>query len=70
MTRLRGMTLSQFNGLVEDMRKAYPFKDEETKIIDTHDLSEDCNCLLELYAHDKDTGVDVRLSKGVNYDEW
>lgn len=68
MTRLRGMTLSQFNGLVEDMRKVYPFKDEQAKIIDTHDLMTDCNCMLELFAHDEDTGVDVRLSKGLNYD--
>ena len=44
MTRLKGMTLAQFNGLVDDMRKVYPFKDEQAKIIDTHDLCACLNC--------------------------
>ena len=71
MTNLRGMTIAQFNGLVEDMRKCYPFTDDQAKIIDTHDLCTDTNTLLEVYAHDKKNNVDVRLSKGINIgDEW
>lgn len=70
MTRLRGMTIAQFNGLVEDMRKVYKFKDEQAKIIDTHDLMTDANTLLEIYAHDEKNDVDVRLSKGLNINEW
>lgn len=66
MTHLRGMTLEQFNGLVEDMRKVYKFKDDKAKIIDTHDLAADANTLLELYVHDEANDVDVRLSKGIN----
>ena len=70
MTHLRGMTLEQFNGLVEDMRKVYKFKDDKTKIIDTHDLATDANTLLELYVHDDANDVDVRLSKGININDW
>lgn len=70
MTKLKGMTLAQFNGIVEDMRNVYAFKDEQAKIIDTHDLYTDSNTLLELYVHDEKNDVDVRLSKGLNFDEW
>lgn len=70
MTRLKGMTIAQFNGLVEDMRKVYKFKDEQAKIIDTHDLYTDTNTLLEIYAHDEKNDVDVRLSKGLKINEW
>ena len=64
------MTLEQFNGLVEDMRKVYKFKDDKAKIIDTHDLATDANTLLELYVHDDANDVDVRLSKGININDW
>lgn len=69
MTRLTGMTLTQFHGLVEDMRKVYPFTDEQAHIINTHDPYTNEHTQLELYAHDEETGVNVKLSKGIEVGE-
>lgn len=66
MTRLRGMTLSDFNGLVETMRKVYPFKDDEAIIVDTHEMDSDAHTQLDLFVHDKEHDVKIRLNKSMN----
>lgn len=70
MTRLKGMTITQFKDIVEDMRKVYPFTDNNAKIIDTHDEYTAANTMLEILAYDEDTGVNIHLSKGLTIDEW
>lgn len=67
MTHLTGMTLTQFNSLVEDMRKVYPFTDDQTRITNTRDMASGCNCVLELFTHDEENDVCVWLSKGIDY---
>lgn len=70
MTHLKGMTIAQFKDIVEDMRKVYPFTDDNAKIIDTHDVYTASNTLLEINTYDEETGVNIHLSKGLTIDEW
>lgn len=65
MTRARGMTIAQFKGIVEDMRKVYPFKDEDAQIVDTRDEMEDAHMVLDLYTFDKENGVGIRMHKSI-----
>lgn len=67
MTRLRGMTLTDFNNLVETMREVYPFHNDEAIIIDTHDMDSDTHAQLDLFVHDKAHDVKIRLTKGMNF---
>lgn len=69
MTRLKGMTISQFNGLVEDMRKVYPFEDDKTTIVDTRDECWDAHMRLDIRTYNEEHDVHVRLSKGIDADE-
>lgn len=69
MTRLTGMTLKKFGELVEDMRRVYPFEDDRTCIVDTRDEFWDAHRRLDIYTHDVENDVHIRLSKGIDEDE-
>lgn len=68
MTRLRGMSLTDFNNIVETMRKVYPFKDDEAIIVDTHEMDSDTHAQLDLFVYNKEHDVKIRLNKGMNFD--
>ena len=70
MTRLTGMTLKKFGELVEDMRKVYPFEDDKTTIVDTRDECWDAHMRLDIRTYDEEHDVHVRLSKGIDADEY
>lgn len=67
MNRVRGMSISQFNDTVNEMRLVYPFKDDETYLDDFTELTTGSNRQVCLHTTDKRTGVQVVLCKGV---EW
>lgn len=58
-------TITEFNKTLEIMRKAYPFEDNDTRIVNTTDHYTASNTLIELATIDKSTGVEVHLSKRI-----
>ena len=62
-------TLKQFMKTIEVMRKTYPFKDEETRIVSTYDPRTGICTLIDLVTDDKETGVEVRLTKEIEVDD-
>lgn len=69
MTNLRGMTISQFNDTIEEMRAVYPFKNSEAKIVNTIHEPSACNRQLELYTVNEAHDVKVILIKEVEIDD-
>lgn len=65
MSKLYGVTLKQFGEMVESMRKVYPFKDENTIIIDTKDQLWNAHLKLNIATHDVENDVHITLSKGL-----
>lgn len=65
MTRVRGMTLKQFNDVLEEMRTIYPYNPETTRLGDLMDMCTDSLRQVEIITTDEATGVQIVLSKGV-----
>lgn len=66
MTRVRGMTLKQFNDVLEEMRTIYPYNPETTRLGDLTDMLYNDNLRqVEIITTDEATGVQIVLSKGV-----
>lgn len=68
MNRVTGMTIAQFNEVVEEMRGIYPFKDENAYLGDLHDHLTNEQRQVELCTRDEDTGIVITMTKGVKYD--
>ena len=62
-------TIKQFNETIEIMRKAYPFKDEDTYIVKTWDYITDANTDITLITKHEETGTEVRLSRKVDVED-
>lgn len=58
-------TIKQFKDTLEIMRKAYPFTDEDTLIENCRDQYTASNTRIDLLTVDKETGVEVHLSKRI-----
>ena len=65
MTRVRGMTLKQFNDVLEEMRTIYPYNPETTRLGDLMDMCTDSLRQVEIITTDEATGIQIVLSKGV-----
>lgn len=65
MTRVRGMTLKQFNDVLEEMRTIYPYNPETTRLGDLNDMCTDSLRQVEIITTDEATGIQIVLSKGV-----
>ena len=63
MSDLIGVTLKEFNEMVESMRKVYPFEDDKTRIVDTIDRNWNAHMKLDIHTYDEENKVHVRLSK-------
>ena len=70
MTRLVGMTLSEFNMIIGQMKGVYQFKDDEAKIVNINDprMGDGVN-RLEIATKDEATGIDIVLSKDIERDK-
>ena len=67
MTNPKGMTLTEFYGILEDMRKCYPFKDETTRLSNMIDMRDpDFPREVEIATVDVETGVEIIMHKGVS----
>lgn len=70
MTRLVGMTLSEFNMIIGQMKGVYQFKDDEARIVNINDprMGDGVN-RLEIATTDEATGIDIVLSKDIERDK-
>lgn len=70
MTRLVGMTLSEFNMIIGQMKGVYQFKDDEARIVNINDprMGDGVN-RLEIATKDEATGIDIVLSKDIERDK-
>ena len=62
-------TIKQFNETIEIMRKAYPFKDEDTHIVKTWDYRTEANTDITLFTIHEETGTEVHLSRKVDVED-
>lgn len=67
MTRVRGMSVTQFKEAIEDMRKIVDFTDEEAKIINLQDVMCDANRQIDI-TFTRNDDIRVNLSKGIPLD--
>lgn len=66
MNNVQGMSLSDFNAVIEEMRGIYPFKNDKTYLGNLRDLPSDSFRNIEIITTDEKTGIQIVMSKGVN----
>ena len=59
------MTLKDFNDTIENMRKAYKFKDEETTLLGIRDIISGTNIRISIATYDKKTGTEIQMACSV-----
>lgn len=62
---LRGMTIQEFNDVLNDMHKVYPFENDKTRIGDIYNPVDNCYNRVEIQTKDEETDVVIIMSKGV-----
>lgn len=68
MTITRGMTIQQFNDIIADMKKVYPFKDDEARLGSMLEMKSLEINHVEVHTEDKATGVYIVMQKGADSD--
>ena len=69
MIRVEGMTLEQFNKIIDEMRGIYNFKDSDAYIGNLRDELTSSPRRVEIITTDKQKGITIAMAKGVN-DEY
>ena len=68
MIRVEGMTLEQFNKIIDEMRCIYNFKDSDAYIGNLRDELTNSPQRVEIITTDKQTGITIAMAKGVDYE--
>ena len=66
MIRVEGMTLEQFNKIIDEMRGIYNFKDSDAYISNLRDELTNSPRRVEIITTDNKTGITIAMAKGVN----
>lgn len=69
MNDVIGMSLAQFNKIIEEMRSIYPFTDDRAVLGQLRELKVDSQRRVEIMTKDEDTGITIIMSKGIDYNE-
>lgn len=69
MNKIYGMSIKQFNDVLEEMRQIYKFDDNETYIGELRDSITNHQNNVEIITKDPATGIQIIMSKGVNHGE-
>lgn len=67
---MRGMTIKQFNEILDVMRSIYPFEDELTSLDEFTDLRTGSNRQVCIHTVDDKTGVEIVLCKGADFTDF
>ena len=62
---MRDGTVKEFLDTLNEMKKVYPYKDEETAICTVRYDTFDVHCALQLRTVDEKTGVSILMSRSV-----
>ena len=65
MNNVRGMTITEFNEVLDEMRTVYAFDENETYLSDLSDLLTNSQRRVEIVTQDKETGIQIVMSKAV-----
>lgn len=66
MNNVQGMSITQLNNTLDDMRKVYKFDDDKTYFASMHDILSDRQTHVEIISKDDATGVKIVMSKDVH----
>lgn len=66
MNRVYGMTLKQFDDVIQEMKSIYPFEDDKAYIGNLHEMSTDMPSQVEIHTKDEKTGIKIVMLKGVD----
>lgn len=66
MNYVCGMSLADFNSVISEMKTIYPFKDDEAYLGNLRDIISDSMRRVEIMTKDKNTGIEIVLSKEVD----
>ena len=69
MNNVRGMTIKEFNDVLNEMHCIYPFKPETTHLGDLRDIITDAIRQVEIITTDEETGIKIVMAKGVERGE-
>lgn len=69
MNNVRGMTIKEFNDVLNVMHTIYPFKPETTHLGDFRDVQFDALRQVEIVTTDEETGVNIIMTKSVERGE-
>ena len=67
MNDVRGMTITEFNEVLDEMRTVYSFQDDKTYLGNLRDLPSNSIRNVEVITTDERTGIQIVMSKGVNH---
>ena len=70
MTNVRGMTIKEFNDVLNEMHVIYPFKPETTHLGDFKDVMFDSLRQVEIVTTDEETGIKIIMAKSVERGEY
>ena len=70
MNNVRGMTIKEFNDVLNEMHGIYPFKPETTHLGDLRDIITDAIRQVEIITTDEETGIKIVMAKGVERGEY
>ena len=59
------MTITEFNETLETMRKAYPFKDDTTRIHSLYNIKNNSYDCIEIATVDEETKTQIVMTKEV-----
>lgn len=65
MNNVRGMTIKEFNDVLNTMHGIYPFKPETTYLGDFKDVIFDSLRQVEIVTTDEETGIKIIMAKSV-----
>lgn len=69
MNDVRGMSISQFNQVLDEMRTVYAFDENETYLSNLSDLLTSSQRRVEIVTQDKKTGIQIVMSKAVKLND-
>ena len=69
MNNVKGMTIKEFNDVLNTMHGIYPFKPETTYLGDFKDVIFDSLRQVEIVTTDEETGIKIIMAKSVERGE-
>ena len=63
MNNITGMSISEFNKIIEEMKSIYPFQDNKAFLGNLHDMLTNGPNQVEVITNDEKTGIRIVMAK-------